>query len=48
MPLSKRRGQSAVTGSARRRAGPHCGGYLIIAALLLLIKAIPLVLTATW
>jgi cation-transporting ATPase E len=24
MPLSKRRGQSAVTGSARRRAGPHC------------------------
>ena len=42
MPLSKRRDQTAVTGKARRRAGPHCGGYLIIAALLLLIKAIQL------
>ena len=42
MPLSRRRDQTAVTGRARSRASPHCGGYLIIAALLLLIKAIQL------
>jgi hypothetical protein len=42
MPLSKRRGRTAVTGSATRPASPHCGGYLIIAALLLFIKAMQL------